>query len=102
KELNQRLDNLLKTGRCSPAEADRHRKAISAVKLSLDRSGNPRTSDTEKWIADRESLPEGAVWDNTTRMSLLTESRPPADLISGSSFDGKQVDEAANLYFGRR
>lgn len=102
KELNQRLDSLLKTGRCSPAEADKHRKAISAVKLSLDRSGNPRASDTEKWIADRESLPEGAVWDSTTRMSLLTESRPPADLISGNSFDGKQVDEAANLYFGRR
>ncbi len=92
-QIKSRLDALLSSGRCTPDEHKSHAASISAVKLSLDDSGNPQPSRIEDWIASRESVPEGTFWDpeKRTRLSQV------AQLPSGFAGDHISDEEAAEI-----
>ena len=76
--IKNRLDALLKTGRCTPKEHKEKASAIGSVKLSLDAKGQPAPSRLEEWITSREELPEGACWDPARRTKMSQVVDPPA------------------------
>lgn len=77
RELTNRLDALLRSGRCTPAEAKAQTEALAAVKLSLNAQGEPEKSASELWLESRESLPSGAAWKSEDRLRMATEVKPP-------------------------
>jgi hypothetical protein len=68
--LQQRLQRLARTGRCTESERDDHLKDIGAIKLSLAANGNPVRCELERWIKSREDVPAGTFWSETRRLSL--------------------------------
>lgn len=81
KSINEQLDSLLRSGRCTPAEYNQQKQAVGAIKLSLDKSGNPRKSSVESWIESREACPKGTFWSEeqklkATRMSVQPQPGP--------------------------
>lgn len=78
KSLTQRIEALLKSGRCKPVEANNQKRALQTVRLSLDSEGNPRKSHIERWIEAREDVPEGTFWSNKQKTSATKLSRVPA------------------------
>jgi len=77
KDLNDRLDDLLKSGRCTAADHKSRKEAISAVKLSLNDQGDHTKDDVEKWLDDRESLPRGSLWPADSKLRMATEVAAP-------------------------
>lgn len=73
-QIGRDLDELLKTGRCTPDEASRYKTALGAVRLSLDETGNEVPSDVEKFIASRQPVPAGTFWSDEQRTRLSTEA----------------------------
>lgn len=96
--LANRLDDLLKSGRCSPAEKEAQKQALSAVKLSLNGEGEPEKSDAEKWIESREVIPPGAIWPNEQRLRMAKES--PAPEIA-EEISNEQAEEIVDGIFSR-
>lgn len=77
KDISARLKALSESGRCTPAELKSHDGKVTAIKLSLDASGQPAKSDLEKWIESREAVPKGTFWTSEQRLSLATVHEPP-------------------------
>lgn len=103
KELQQRLDALLESGRCTPDQHKKRKDQLNAVKLSLGRDGQLSKSPLEQWIEDRETLPQGACWEPSQRLSLLTVTDPPRDLVRRpGEMDAAEIDSAAALFHGVR
>lgn len=99
--LSQRIDDLLKEGKCTPVEAKERKETLASVRLSLDtKTGKPNRVSLEEWIESREPVPRGTFWDpeTRTRMSQLTEAKPPRDLIDSVTED--EADEIVDRMFG--
>lgn len=79
--LKKRLSLVLSSGRCTPADVAEREPELKAVRLSLGADKKPIKSDLEKWLDDREKLPEGACWtgDARTRMSLPGQVQQPPE-----------------------
>lgn len=101
KEVQGRLDKLLETGRCTPAEHEQKKGGVGVLKLSLDKAGAPKIGDLEKWIESREPVPAGTFWDASkrTRMSATTVAEPPENMVGEMSKD--RETELLSQYFGR-
>jgi hypothetical protein len=93
KGITAKLEQLAKDGRCTVDECNKRLEAVGAIALSLDASGQPASSDVEKWIESRESVPAGTFWDEKTRTANVAMSlaEPSARQQLGS-------DEAAVTY----
>lgn len=92
--LAERLQKVLETGRCSTAEHEQHSTALGAVKMSLSEDGTPSAPKVEEWIASREALPAGAVWDPATRTQRMSVSE--ASIPEGID-DNMSAERAAEL-----
>jgi hypothetical protein len=68
--LQQRLQRLAKTGRCTDMECAARTAEIGTIKMSLAASGKPVRCELERWIRSREVVPAGTFWDETRRLSL--------------------------------
>jgi len=101
KTLEARVEALVKSGRCTPHEQKERCKSLGVVSLSLDAAGKPKTNSLEAWIADRETLPVGAVHPAVDRATLLSlrEVSPPK--IS-DELDKSEEDAAVEFAFGKR
>lgn len=102
-DVEKRLAAVLDSGRCTPAEFQTRKEGVSTVRLSLDGQGNPVLCDLEKWIADRETIPQGTFWDSkkrtekagdvtTARLSMSAESieQEDAAAIAAWAMGGKR------------
>lgn len=67
KGIQNRIESLRDSGRCTVDEANKQLEGVSTIRLSLSEDGQPDLSDAEKWIASREPIPAGTFWDETTR-----------------------------------
>lgn len=99
-----RLDQLLTSGRCSPAEHEEQKKSVSAIKLSLDSQGNPAPSSVETFIEHRQSVPKGTFWDDSQKLKAARMST--VDYADGESFGGDSgpevdPDKAADFILGK-
>lgn len=75
-----RLDALLQTGRCTPAEHRDKKNAVDSVKLSLTKEGKPKPSTLEQWIEARVSVPAGTFWSDEQKIKMSAVTEPPAHL----------------------
>ena len=78
RSLSSRLTKLHKSGRCTDAELASRRTELGTTRMSLAASGRPVRCGLERWIASREVLPQGAVLNETQRLSLQQNIRPAA------------------------
>lgn len=80
KGITARLEKLRDDGQCTVDEFNKRLEGVTTISLSLDDSGQPASSDVEKWIESRETVPAGTFWDEATRtanvqrMSLVEPS----------------------------
>lgn len=74
-----RLNTLLKTGRCTPAEFKKWGTALKAVKMSLAPNGIAKKTRIDQFIEDREALPEGAAMPVGHRLSRANVVTPDFD-----------------------
>ena len=78
--LQQRLQRLAKTGRCTESECNDRLKDAGTIKLSIGASGKPVRCELERWIKSREVVPAGTFWSEARRLSLqqhvLNVTRP--------------------------
>ncbi len=100
--LARRLTDLRDSGRCTPAEYDRQRSGLIAIKLSLDGVGNPLRGDLEQWIDHREELPAFVLSPKAdgkplTRLSSDGVLEPPADLMGEEDDDATEAAARAQL-----
>lgn len=100
-DVSKRLRSLLDDGRCQPAEFKIREASTAAVKLSLDQSGQPLTSDLEKWIESREAVPKGTFWDPEQRTRLSAEAAPVPMSMAGGTLSEAEVKAAADWALGR-
>ncbi len=90
------LDELLASGRCTPAEHKARQESIGAIKLSLDSDGNPTKSETESWIESRKPVPEGTFWSSDEKLRRMSLEAAPADT------GGVDPEEAADFVLGKK
>lgn len=84
KDLTTRLDRVLKTGRCTPAEAKTKQKELGVVRLSLLSDGRARPNDFTLWLESREALRENSAFDATAtanQSKLRLSSAPPGEFV---------------------
>ena len=77
KAVRQRLDALLKSGRCSPAEFDVKSKALGVQRMSLQPDNTVSTGAIGDWLVSRECVPEGAFWDPAEKIKRMSTSQQP-------------------------
>lgn len=98
--MTTKLNQLLKSGRCTPAEHREQSKAISVTRLSLTESGNPESTDVDTWIESRQAVPEGSFWSPDEKLKRLSaEPQPEPTKVGSGSVDidemtSEQVDSA--------
>lgn len=90
-KLVDRLDSLLKTGRCSPAEHNAQLRALNATRMSLAKDNSVVTGDSGKWIESREVVPEGAFWDPSEKIKRLG-SQPATAPTEWSTKDQPDIE----------
>ncbi len=97
-ELARELNGLLKSGRATPAEVRRQVDSLKAVKLSLTKSGDPAENAVSQFIANRKTLPEGAVWSSEDRLRKMSVVPQPDHATTKSGMlTGKALDDAVDL-----
>lgn len=104
KTVNDRLDALLKSGRCTPAECDTRKRQLQAVKLSLTADGTPKPSDVEKFIESREAIPEGTMWtaeQRTRAATKLSVVNAPTQWTGGGGPARNEIAEAIEALGGK-
>jgi len=100
--LQSRLDDLLKSGRCTPAEHEQHKSALGAVRLSLSKDGEPNKSGVEKFMESREVLPVGAAWDPQTRVTRMGQSVQEATApreLTGDEISDAEAEQLVDRIF---
>jgi hypothetical protein len=100
--IKTKLNELLKNGQCTPAEAKQLTESITTIKLSLDASGKQLSkSDVETFILHRESVPKGTFWDDKarTRMSASVVE-PPANMRGDLTTE--ETQNTVNWALGRK
>jgi len=95
-DVSKRLDQLLKTGRCTPAECKERATSIGSIKLSLDASGCPAESDVEKWISSREAVPAGTFFSEESKLRMASVAELPKNL---GEFTEADAEAAADFVF---
>jgi len=94
--LAQRLQTLLETGRCTPAEHKDKSAGVTTIQLSLNSEGVNEPTAIEHWIASREPVPAGTFWDaeRRTSMSLNVEKQP--GVVTGEQMSEEEADKLAD------
>lgn len=95
--VQQRIEQTLKTGRCTPAEADALRRQMGAVRLSLASDGMPAKGDVEKWLDARSAVPAGVFWTDEQRTQSaqkLSVVEPRTEWTTSSGLSAAEIDEA--------
>lgn len=95
--LTARLDGLVKTGRCTPAEFKDKAKARGAIRLSLLEDGRPKSNDLSLWIESREALRENSAFDATkssNKSQLRMSSAPAGEHVVEPTIKEKTEDDA--------
>ncbi len=95
--LTARLDSLVKTGRCTPAEFKDKAKARGTIRLSLLEDGRPKSNDLSLWIESREALRENSAFDATkssNKSQLRLSSAPPGEHVVEPTIKEKTEDDA--------
>jgi hypothetical protein len=95
--VGQRLQAVLKSGRCTPAEADSQQRLLQAVKLNLTKAGTPAATDVEKWIESREAVPEGTFWSDKQRTQaaqVLSVVEPRSEWTTSGGRSKSEVEQA--------
>jgi hypothetical protein len=102
KDLAARLKRLSESGRCTPAELKARDGQVTAVKLSLDASGQPSPSDLEKWLESREVIPAGTFWTDEQRtMQRMSHVHEPPAAMNGE-LTPEQAKQVADWALGRK
>jgi hypothetical protein len=94
KDLQRRLDYLLKTGRCTPAEHREGMEQIGTVKLSLTTSGRPRNTTLAAWLRARETVRAGSQWEPGSKIAKLSAAAEPRKTWK-TTRSGKDMDPEA-------
>lgn len=76
------LSTLIKTGRCTPAEAEERKESVQIIMMDLNDKGEHKLTSVEEWIESRKACPPGTFWTDeqkTTMMSndLVALQHPP-------------------------
>ncbi len=100
--LTKRLDTLLKSGRCTPDEANKHEASLGLIRLSLTPEGKPVSSELEQWLSSREACPKGTFWDEAQRMSTIQEAAAPGSLLNGGAETLEEAEKLADEVMGKR
>ena len=103
-KLKRNIQVLLKTGRCTPAEAKEQLAKSKTMKLSLTRKGNPKANDVTKWIRSRADLPAGAVWSPRERLRRMSGkiAEPKATKLHGDQkLSPEQLNAAVDDFFNQ-
>ena len=101
KGVMERLDAILKEGRCTPVEYKDRKPQVGSIRLSLNKSGEHKPTEIESWIASREAIPVGSCWDPEmrTRMSNSLEVVPHPDGLQGDEVTEEQATEIVDEMF---
>lgn len=95
--VQQRIENTLRTGRCTPAEADQLRRQMGAVRLSLTSEGIPAKGDVEKWLDARSEVPQGTFWteeQRTQSAQKLSIVEPRTEWKTSGGLSAAEIEEA--------
>lgn len=95
------LNELLQTGRCTPAEHDKQKQLVGVMKLSLTEAGDPEQSGVEKWIESRRDVPAGTFWDDSQKLQKLSIASHPNPVTFGKEGEAVNYDEAADFVLGK-
>ncbi len=104
KQLGDRLTLAVRSGRCTPAQADTQKQALAVVRLSLNNNGTAAQSDLEKWLDWAETVPQGTFWTDEQRTSAaqrLSVVEPRDAWTSTGGLTKAEVDEAVKAIGGR-
>lgn len=101
--VSDKLEALLKNGRCTPAEFDAQVQRLPKVKLSLNSQGEPTPSQLELWIESRSACPRGTFWSDEQKLKRMSVRQvdPPDSWNDHNSLSKKQEDEAVNRLLRR-
>ena len=73
--VKNRLEALLKSGRCTPAEHREKSAALNIQRMSLTKEGKANTGKLGDWIESREAIPEGACWDPAHKIKRMSNAK---------------------------
>ncbi len=83
--LKSRLDEVLKTGRCTPAEHEAHAKDVETIVMKFStETQTPEKPQLQHWLESREAVPEGTFWTEeqkaeVAKLSTLSVEHPVND-----------------------
>lgn len=101
--VQSQLDDLLKSGRCTPAEHTEQSKGVTAIKLSLNDQGEPEKSGLEAWIDSRKAVPQGTFWSSEQKLSRMSVAEQPGPIdVSEAGGETVDPDKAADFVLGKR
>lgn len=117
-DIRNGLDNLLRTGRCTPAEHAEKVAELGATRMSVDpANGTCGSIKVQDFIAHRKPIPTGTCWPTKRRMSTVDgglvdagkdgyyETSIPDGVLDGVSCDPERakevVDEMERRHPGR-
>ncbi|MFN7843297.1 MAG: hypothetical protein ACK5N9_16390 [Pirellula sp.] len=86
-KVKNRLDNLLTTGRMSPAEHAEKSTALGVQRMSLGTDGTVKQGRIGDFIESREAIPEGAFWDPKEKIKRLSTATPKSTWTKGAPDD---------------
>lgn len=90
--LAEDVKDLVRTGRCTPAEAKARLAGLASARMSLGTDGTLKRTELHAWIEDRKTLRKGAVVSLKRRMSTMTASEHPEHLGTRAA-DPKRVND---------
>lgn len=70
KELNDRINSAMRSGRCTPATAEKLRQQANQFQFSADADTDPIL---EAKLALIEEMPAGAVWDEKEKITQMAQ-----------------------------
>lgn len=96
--VKSRLDSLLSSGRCTPAEHKEKSSVIGTVRLSLDDDGNHQESAIETWVASRETIPAGTFYPVEQQLRMAVVEHP--EVVTGEEVTPERANEIVEELFG--
>ena len=74
--VKARLDEVLKSGRCTPAEHRVQSQAMSVQRMSLAKDGKVDSGEIGLWLQSREAIPEGSCWSKEEKIKRMSTETP--------------------------
>jgi hypothetical protein len=96
--IASQLESLLKNGKCTPAEYHQQKQNAGAIKLSLDKNGNPAKSSVESWIDSREAVPQGTFWSDEQKLTRMSVQSHPGPYKFDKSISDEEADAVAQRH----